>query len=706
MSLTLGSGCISRHCMSGGAMRTDVAEGVIDVTRVDGVAVREAVVANDRGEAEANVRRLHDILAAAPAEARIYFPAGDYYLHGSAVPNRGSIESTAAGQVFYGDGPQVSRLVQTDLRRDFGFNADPARKHVPAATLRIGHKGSAARDLGFIVDPAAEDKTVIPTAAVQVAHVRYFPDNNIGIVETTGNGVDFLVDHVLIQDIQVGEDIGQGIQGSRFFSVGIDIVGSGGHVRVFNVHRMDARIGVRLDNGNHCGQGEYWFQNIHMVGRPGVTGGGCLFDWVGGQAPMIFNCSAAFTNGLHAGALGIDGDRLEPFAEGAVVRREGKSWDWLTWHDHPVVDEPNHEQRTSWYGLPREAKVVHIGSEPRTGGTEWTEGTDYRIERIDAKGDLFGASKIHWITAGPEPGSVYFIAFEQPKEYRPHDLEWGILDSCSLQEAQQADPEGYVVKFHDQGYGVKNPDFHFPVGFGFGIRHNFTLTGDLIFRGDVGVVKVSDNVFGTGTTFIEGMDADHPACRFTFEDNLLVKVVIGDQVRDLSFTDNQFFREISADAPTLGSNIRISENSFVLDGPPVPEDDPRAKKPIPTIRLSGAGIREFQIEGNRIRNPLGDGIAVRGGSDGTISNNTITECAGAGARLVDCAGMVVSGNTIARNTFGLVVMEETRDASAAKVLINGNALRANAKGGLVLPSGEPRPDGRFIVTDNLITEGP
>lgn len=295
---------------------------------------------------------------------RCFFRAEITISPGSAAPNRGTIESTATGQVFRGEGAGTTRIFQTDARRDFGFVCREDLKRVPAATIRIPHKGCVIDGMTVALDRQTPSKTIAGTAAIQIAHIAYHPDNNVGIIETTGRGADFLLDHVIVSRVNVGEQLGSGILSDKFFEVGIDIIGSGGHVRVSDVNRLDARTGIRLDNGNHCGQGEYQFESIYCMGNPAVFRDGVFFDWVGGQAPSIHNSSCSFTSGIFAGPRGKFGDRLNPYPEAEVVRRPGRDWDWLTLHGHSVVDDPNPAQRTEWYGLPRYAEVVRIGSEP------------------------------------------------------------------------------------------------------------------------------------------------------------------------------------------------------------------------------------------------------------------------------------------------------------------------------------------------------
>ena len=274
---------------------------MIYVDRVDPQYVVEPLVKNDRGAAQSNTKRIAAIMQRAPQGATLFFPGGDYYFAGSAAPNRGTIESTATGQVFRGEGAGTTRIFQTDARRDFGFVCREDLKRVPAATIRIRHKGCVIDGMTVALDRQTPSKTIAGTAAIQIAHIAYHPDNNVGIIETTGRGADFLLDHVIVSRVNVGEQLGSGILSDKFFEVGIDIIGSGGHVRVSDVNRLDARTGIRLDNGNHCGQGEYQFESIYCMGNPAVFRDGVFFDWVGGQAPSIHNSSCSFTSGIFAG---------------------------------------------------------------------------------------------------------------------------------------------------------------------------------------------------------------------------------------------------------------------------------------------------------------------------------------------------------------------------------------------------------------------
>jgi hypothetical protein len=620
-------------------------ERIIHVTQ-QGPLVEEPLVQGDRAAATANTERIARILAHAPGGAGIYFPAGDYYFHGSAQPGRGTIETTAPGQIIYGDGPGLTRLIQLDRRRDFGFEWDPQYKHVPSATVRIRHKGSALRKLTVMLDPEFPIG-IYPTAAIQIAHIQYRRDGHAAIIETTGRGVDFLVDHVLVRDVEVGRHEEGGIRGERFFQVGIDIIGSGGHVRVEDVHRLDARIGIRLDNGNHCGQGEYLFRNIHMIGRHGVTDGGVFFDWIGGQAPQLEMSSASFINGFRAGPLGLDGDRLEPFPEGEVHRAPDRDWDWLTWHGHSMPEFPTHAERIDWYGLPRHAEPVRAGTHPRVGGRRWLPGRHFRVERVTGPEGFEEAVKLHWLTEErPADGTVYYVTFTQPQEYRVHDLQWGNLLNCSFQEANQAGPGSYTLKFEDQNFGLANPDFHHRAGLGFSISNTFTINGDMIFDGRIDSVTIDATSAGVSNIHIRGRSPEHPITNMILLNNRFNSIEVGDHVVGLRIDGNDLIGQIRIQAPELADRVEITRN--MLRG-----------SSRHGIELDGH-VRGFSVEGNHLVGGPGDGIVIRGAAQGIISGNRVRGVAGAALRLEECHDIVVTHNIFAQNGEGIVTdLEET-----------------------------------------------
>lgn len=660
-------------------LATHACANVIVVTRA-----KEPLIPNDRTQAAVNTKRIARILATAPGGSAIHFPAGDYYFSGSAKPNHGTIETTAAGQIIYGDGADVTNIIQCDGRKDFGFVCDPERKRVPTATIRVRHKGCRVRSLSVLIDSQIPSGTIIPSAAVQIAHIKYLPTKQIGIIETTGQGADYLIDFVNITGVNIGRNLGAGIQSDRFFEVGVDIIGSGGECKVKDMDRIDAKIGVRLDNGNHCGQGGYYFENLEMIGRHGVTNGGVFFDWIGGQAPFIRNCNSFYVSGLYAGPHGSTRDRLETTLEAEVVRRPGKAWDWLTLHGHPVVDDPNPAQRTEWYGLPRHAKIKRIGSEPRTGGTVWVEGKDFTTETITASGELQNASKIHWKTDGPAPGSIYYVEFEQPKEYRVHDLEWGSLINCQLGEALQSGSDAYAVKFEDLAHGHKNPDFGFAVGYGFQIAQNMVLNGPFIFSGRVDYIRVESNTTGVCDFRVDGAASDRRATRVSFSRNQFNNAWVGEYTSQMSFADNDVQGRIDIEASSAavdqisitGNRVYAGSNGIIVAG----------------------CIRDIRIKDNDLRPTGGDGVVLVGVQDVLISGNNVSDCAGSGILLRNCSHFDVSDNILNRNSNGVFLT-----SGSSKGQVHNNTLRENRNAGIRIVKELGQTPESLLLEDNVFS---
>lgn len=659
----------------------------INIIMEDPIFVKEPLVPNDPAQAKTNTLRMRAIMEAAPKGAAIYFPAGNYYFDGAALPNRGSIETSQPGQTIYGDGAELTMIFQTNLEKNFGFQSDPKRKHVPASTIRIRHKGCTVRDITVAVDPNAPQNTIAPGAAIQLAHIAYFPDHNIGIIETTGIGEDFLLDNIVIRDVNIGVHYGGGIQGTRFFEIGIDIIGSGGLVKVSRINRLDAKNGIRLDNGNHCGQGNYYFDHIYMIGKHGVTNGGVFFDWIGGQLVVIRDCEASFTNAFHAGPLGASGDRLEPFPEVEVHRSKDRMWDWLTWHGHSVVAEPNAAQITEWYGLPRHAEVIRTGSLPRTGGKEWKKGEHYIVESIKEPGHLHNATKITWIKDPPSSGSLYFVTFEQPKEYRVHDIEWGSISGCFFGEAKQTDENGYVFKFEDQGFGYLNPDFGFPVGYGFAISRNTYINGDTILSGNSGYVKITDNTGGVSSLFIQGEDERRQVREISFEGNQLNDLKIDDWVSHLRISGNRIEGRVLLTAPTSASYISLEGNTITSEAN-------RA------VSFSGKGVSHVRLIGNTIAQAPEKGIFLEDVSTGIVKDNDVSGCGDTGIELMRCAGLLVTSNILCDNKTGLQIMPKEE---GAPITVQGNLLTDNESFGILVTGGEPETSQNIKMGENTFS---
>jgi|GEM_PF-943503 len=626
-----------------------------------------SLIPNDPERAVVNTLRMKTIMDNAQKGAAIYFPAGNYYFNGSALPNRGSIETSRPGQTIYGDGANLTRIFQVNLEKDFGFNADPSRKHVPCSTIRVRHKGATVRDLTVAVDPNAPENTIALCAAIQLAHIAYFPDGNIGIIETTGIGNDFLLDNVTIKDINIGIHHGSGIQAAHFFELGIDIIGSGGIIKVSRVGRLDAKFGIRLDNGNHCGQGNYYFDHIYMIGKHGVTNGGVFFDWIGGQLAVIRDCEATYTNAIHVGPLGATGDRLEPFVEAEVVRSPDRNWDWLTWHGHPVPAEPSKAQISEWFGLPRCAEVISIGSQPRTGGKEWKKGEHFKVERTEEPGSLENASRIIWLKEPPPRGFVYYVTFQLPEQYRVHDLEWGSVTDCFFGEALQTDENGYAFLFDDQGFVYSNPDFNFPVGYGLEISGNTILNGNLVFRGNTGYIKISDNTCGgVCDVLLMGKNKGRQLREISLNNNFLKNISLGDWVSLVRITQNRLEGSITMNAPLSAHNISLQGNiitSEVSHG----------------VKLIGEGIRHVDISGNTVFCDSGAGIILDKVKKALVKDNNISGCSDAGIQITDGAEMIVGSNILSDNNTGICIKS---GAAGKPVRLFENLLSENKSCGI------------------------
>ena len=152
---------------------------IVYVDRPDSAGRFAPLIKNDRSAARVNSERMAVIMSAVSRGTTLFFSAGDYYFDGAATPNHGSIESSATGQVFRGEGVGTTRILQCNMQKDFGFACREELKRVPAATLRIRHKGCVVENLTIALDPELPSKSIAGTAALQIAHIAYYPDNNV-----------------------------------------------------------------------------------------------------------------------------------------------------------------------------------------------------------------------------------------------------------------------------------------------------------------------------------------------------------------------------------------------------------------------------------------------------------------------------------------------------------------------------------------------
>jgi hypothetical protein len=110
----------------------------IDVTRADGVLVKEPLTLSDRYDqaiAARNTERMKRIMesGAFGERCRIHFPAGDYYFDGAAPGWQASIQTSAKYQSITGDGINATRILQNNTE--------------VTATLLIAHNNCTVQDL-------------------------------------------------------------------------------------------------------------------------------------------------------------------------------------------------------------------------------------------------------------------------------------------------------------------------------------------------------------------------------------------------------------------------------------------------------------------------------------------------------------------------------------------------------------------------------
>ena len=113
----------------------------VDVTRADGVFVKEPIIASDTYREEVpsqNSTRIKAILSS-PAlgeYCRIHFPAGSYYFNGAAPDWDASIQTTAKNQSITGDGINATRIIQKST-------------DVPA-TIKVSHSNCTIQNLSIL----------------------------------------------------------------------------------------------------------------------------------------------------------------------------------------------------------------------------------------------------------------------------------------------------------------------------------------------------------------------------------------------------------------------------------------------------------------------------------------------------------------------------------------------------------------------------
>ena len=113
----------------------------VDVTRVDGVLVKEPIIASpiyQEDIATRNTARMKAIMSS-PAigeYCRIHFPAGSYYFNGAAEGWKASIQTTARNQSITGDGVNATRIIQKSTE--------------VYATVKISHSNCTIQNLSIM----------------------------------------------------------------------------------------------------------------------------------------------------------------------------------------------------------------------------------------------------------------------------------------------------------------------------------------------------------------------------------------------------------------------------------------------------------------------------------------------------------------------------------------------------------------------------
>lgn len=188
---------------------------IVYVDRPDSAGRFAPLIKNDRSAARVNSERMAVIMSAVSRGTTLFFLREITISMGRQRPitdlsNRVRRDRFPRGRCRNDPNPAMQ------YAKDFGFACREDLKRVPAATLRIRHKGCVVENLTIALDPELPSKSIAGTAALQIAHIAYYPDNNVGIVETTGQGEDFLIDHVTVSRVNIGENLGSGILATRF----------------------------------------------------------------------------------------------------------------------------------------------------------------------------------------------------------------------------------------------------------------------------------------------------------------------------------------------------------------------------------------------------------------------------------------------------------------------------------------------------------
>ena len=204
----------------------------VDVTRADGVLVKEPLVAGAayvEAVAAKNTTRMKAILSnpAIGEYCRIHFPAGSYYFNGAAEGWDASIQSTAKNQSFTGDGMNATRIVQKSLA-------------VPA-TIKISHSNCTIQNLSITSTDYQQkynrdwDEHPLKSAIALEAQPPWHTDPQILNVNINATGNNIVVDGYY-----------------RPFETGIRIIGPWFNVYAQSIFILHVHNAIYVNQGHLC----------------------------------------------------------------------------------------------------------------------------------------------------------------------------------------------------------------------------------------------------------------------------------------------------------------------------------------------------------------------------------------------------------------------------------------------------------------------
>lgn len=268
-----------------------------------------------------------------------------------------------------------------------------------------------------------------------------------------------------------------------------------------------------------------------------------------------------------------------------------------------------------------------------------------------------------------------------------HDIEWGSVSGCFFGEAKQTGENGYVFKFEDQEFGYLNPDFGFPVGYGFTISGNTYINGDTILSGNSGYIKILDNTGGVSDLFIQGKDERRQVREISFDGNQLNDLKIDDWVSHLRISRNGIEGGVLVNAPTSASYISLEGNTIT-------------SQMNEAVHFSGKSVSHVRLIGNTIAHAMQRGIKLEDVNTGIVKDNDVSGCRGFGMDLKRCSGLLVTSNILSENKTGLHIMPKD---TGAPITVQGNLLMDNKAYGIFVWGIEPEISQHIKIGENTFS---